>query len=78
MSRIQVKDALEGNISDNLVILKGWVKTKRGSKNVSFISLTESIAELYENKQFLIFKAVFSFLIAPPFNLKLKNYKSAI
>ena len=41
MNRIEVKEALRLEISNNLVTLKGWVKTKRGSKNVSFIALND-------------------------------------
>ena len=39
--RIEIKDAFRLVPSNNLVNLKGWVKTKRGSKNVSFIALND-------------------------------------
>lgn len=41
MSRIEVKEALSLKASEDLVNLKGWVRTKRGSKNVSFIALND-------------------------------------
>ena len=41
MNRTEVKEALKLNPSDKLVSLKGWVRTKRGSKNVSFIALND-------------------------------------
>ena len=41
MSRIEVKEALSIDPSNDLVNLKGWVRTKRGSKNVSFIALND-------------------------------------
>ena len=41
MSRIEVKEALSIDLSNDLVNLKGWVRTKRGSKNVSFIALND-------------------------------------
>ena len=36
-----VKEILSLEHSDNLIALKGWVRTKRGSKNVSFIALND-------------------------------------
>ncbi|MFV0484184.1 MAG: asparagine--tRNA ligase [Bacteroidales bacterium] len=41
MSRIKIKDVLTMKPSDNLVVVKGWVRTKRGSKNVNFIALND-------------------------------------
>jgi len=41
MKRIEVKSALCLEASEALVNLKGWVRTKRGSKNVSFIALND-------------------------------------
>ena len=41
MIRIEVKEALSINPSNDFVNLKGWVRTKRGSKNVSFIALND-------------------------------------
>lgn len=41
MTRMEVKEALSKNVSNGLVNLKGWVRTKRGSKNVSFIALND-------------------------------------
>ena len=41
MNRIEVKEALKRDLCNSLVTLKGWVKTKRGSKNVSFITLND-------------------------------------
>ena len=41
MTRIEVKEALSTDLGNSLVNLKGWVRTKRGSKNVSFIALND-------------------------------------
>lgn len=41
MSRIEVKEALSLDHNNDLVNLKGWVRTRRGSKNVSFIALND-------------------------------------
>ena len=41
MSRVEVKEALSIDPNNDLVNLKGWVRTKRGSKNVSFIALND-------------------------------------
>ncbi len=41
MKRIEVKDALKIKTTGELVCLMGWVRTKRGSKNVSFIALND-------------------------------------
>ena len=41
MKRTTVKNALVLSASNDLVNLKGWVRTKRGSKHVSFISLND-------------------------------------
>ena len=41
MKRIEVKKVLQLEASENIVNLKGWVRTIRGSKNVSFIALND-------------------------------------
>ena len=41
MSRVEVKEALSMDPNNDLINLKGWVRTKRGSKNVSFIALND-------------------------------------
>ena len=41
MKRITIKKALAIDASNDLVNLKGWVRTKRGSKNVTFIALND-------------------------------------
>ena len=41
MKRITVKNALALSAGNDLVNLKGWVRTKRGSKHVSFIALND-------------------------------------
>jgi len=41
MKRIEVKDALCLEANEDLVSLKGWVRTKRGSKNVAFIAMND-------------------------------------
>lgn len=41
MSRLQIKDLLRLEPSEQTVIAKGWVRTKRESKNAVFISLND-------------------------------------
>tara|TARA_B110000971_G_scaffold118313_1_gene121212 strand:- start:2013 stop:3452 length:1440 start_codon:yes stop_codon:yes gene_type:complete len=41
MKRITIKKALALEANDELVNLKGWIRTKRGSKNVTFIALND-------------------------------------
>lgn len=41
MKRIKIKDILKSGIAGQEVIAKGWVRTKRGSKNVIFIALND-------------------------------------
>lgn len=41
MKRIKIKDLLQMEARDEHVLLKGWVRTKRGSKNVNFIALND-------------------------------------
>ena len=39
MKRIKIKDILQSGEAGQSVVAKGWVRTKRGSKNVNFIAL---------------------------------------
>lgn len=41
MKRTKIKDLLSGELVGSEVIIKGWVRTKRGSKNVSFIAMND-------------------------------------
>ncbi len=41
MKRIKIKDILQSGQPNQTVIAKGWVRTKRGSKNVNFIALND-------------------------------------
>lgn len=41
MKRVEIKQLLTAGIADSEVLVKAWVKTKRGSKNVSFIALND-------------------------------------
>ena len=41
MKRLKIKDILLNGETGNTVIAKGWVRTKRGSKNVNFIALND-------------------------------------
>ena len=41
MKRTKIKDVLSGAEAGEKVLVKGWVRTKRGSKNVSFIALND-------------------------------------
>ena len=40
-NRIKIKEALKGDLIDEDIIIKGWVRTKRESKNVVFIALND-------------------------------------
>jgi asparaginyl-tRNA synthetase len=39
--RTAVKDILESDEADREVVLKGWVRTKRGNKNLAFVSVND-------------------------------------
>ena len=41
MKRTEIKDVLKRDDFGSQVIVKGWVRTRRGSKNVSFIALND-------------------------------------
>ncbi|MDP4205267.1 MAG: asparagine--tRNA ligase, partial [Bacteroidota bacterium] len=41
MKRIKIKDLLQSGNTGAEVMVKGWVRTKRGSKNVNFIALND-------------------------------------
>ncbi len=41
MKRIKIKEVLSGGQVGQQVLVKGWVRTKRGSKNVNFITLND-------------------------------------
>lgn len=41
MKRTEIKDLLKGADEGNEVLAMGWVKTRRGNKNVSFIALND-------------------------------------
>jgi asparaginyl-tRNA synthetase len=41
LKRSKIKDLLEGSSKDQEVLVKGWVRTKRESKNVIFINLND-------------------------------------
>ena len=41
MQRTKIKTLLESGTAGTEVVVKGWVRTKRGSKNVSFIALND-------------------------------------
>ncbi len=41
MQRTKVTDILKGNSLGSEVLVKGWVRTKRGNKNVAFIALND-------------------------------------
>jgi len=41
MKRMEIKSLLSGDRTASEVLVKGWVRTKRGSKNVSFIALND-------------------------------------
>ena len=38
---MKIKDLLINKLIDKTIVVKGWVRTKRGSKNVSFIALND-------------------------------------
>jgi len=41
MKRVKIKDILQNGETGKTVVAKGWVRTKRGSKNVNFIALND-------------------------------------
>ena len=41
MKRLKIKEVLKGELIGQQVLVKGWVRTKRGSKNVNFIALND-------------------------------------
>ena len=41
MKRTKIKDILQKGKANETVVAKGWVRTKRGSKNVFFIALND-------------------------------------
>ena len=41
MKRIKIKDILQKGETGAKVVAKGWVRTKRGSKNINFIALND-------------------------------------
>jgi asparaginyl-tRNA synthetase len=41
MKRLKIKEVLTGGKVGQQVLVKGWVRTKRGSKNVNFIALND-------------------------------------
>ena len=41
MTRIKIKEILKNGKAGSEVVAKGWVRTKRGSKNVNFIALND-------------------------------------
>lgn len=41
MKRLKIKEVLGGELIGTKVLVKGWVRTKRGSKNVNFIALND-------------------------------------
>ncbi|MBL6944593.1 MAG: asparagine--tRNA ligase, partial [Bacteroidales bacterium] len=41
MRRTEIKSLLQSRDYGNEVLVQGWVRTKRGSKNVSFIALND-------------------------------------
>jgi asparaginyl-tRNA synthetase len=41
MKRLKIKDILQNGETGKKVVAKGWVRTKRGSKNVNFIALND-------------------------------------
>ncbi|MFV0366468.1 MAG: asparagine--tRNA ligase [Mangrovibacterium sp.] len=41
MKRLKIKEVLQNGQASQQVLVKGWVRTKRGSKNVNFIALND-------------------------------------
>lgn len=57
MKTAKIKQLLNGNFLSEEIILRGWVRTKRGSKNVSFIAINDgstinSIQAVVENSDY--------------------------
>ena len=41
MEHLKIKALLQGSMLNQTVCVKGWVRTRRGSKNVSFIAIND-------------------------------------
>ncbi len=41
MVRVKIKEVLKSGIPGNSILIKGWVRTRRGSKNVHFIAVND-------------------------------------
>src|SRR5574338_1111972 len=41
MQHTSVEDLLKGGQADTIVMTKGWVRTRRGNKNVAFIAVND-------------------------------------
>jgi len=39
--RTKIKDLLNSNDYDKIIHIKGWVRTKRGSKNIAFVAVND-------------------------------------
>ena len=57
MNRSEIKGLLKGEGLDQSILVKGWVRTKRGNKNVSFVALNDgstinNIQVVLDNEKF--------------------------
>ena len=54
--RTKIKHALESSEFGTGIVVKGWVRTKRGNKNVNFIALNDgsTINNLQPEKMFIL------------------------
>ena len=50
MKRTKIVDVLKSTVCDVDVLVKGWVRTRRGNKMVSFIALNELVLENFKTK----------------------------
>ncbi|MBN2350378.1 MAG: asparagine--tRNA ligase [Bacteroidales bacterium] len=57
MKRIKIKELLSTEDFDREVLVKGWVRTRRGNKNISFIALNDG--SVIHNIQVVVDLAVF-------------------
>ena len=75
MTRLKIKEILKSGKAGSEVVAKGWVRTKRGSKNVNFIALNEKQKVFDDLKQQFLDSGL-GYISSPVFPVKLikRNY----
>ena len=54
MIRTRISDLLARTDFGAEVCVKGWVRTKRGSKSVNFIALNDGVDTIHKNNEMLV------------------------